>query len=128
VAEYQAHRREQGASNKTINNEVGTLRAILRRYRLWAQLAPDVRMLPVREDAGRALSPEEEQKLLAACAASRSRSLLPAVTVAVNTGLRHDELRLLKWRHIDLVNESATVGKSKTVHGTGRSVPLMAAR
>ena len=81
VAQYQAHRRKEKAANKTINNEVGTLRAILRRYRLWAHLAPDVRMLAVREDAGRALTVGEEEALLKACAASRSRSLLPAVTL-----------------------------------------------
>jgi integrase len=124
IADYQAHRRAEKASNKTINNEVGTLRAILRRYRLWAQVAPDVRILPVREDVGRALSREEEEKLLLACASSRSRSLLPAVTLALQTGLRHDELRLLKWRQIDFDNNAVTVGKSKTAHGAGRSVPL----
>src|SRR5262249_11108513 len=53
IARYQDLRRDEKASNKTINNEIGTLRAILRRYRLWAQIAPDVRMLPVREDVGR---------------------------------------------------------------------------
>lgn len=36
----------------------------------------------VCENVGRALSPEAEQQLLTACAASRSRSLLPAVTLA----------------------------------------------
>ena len=126
ISRYQAARREAKAANKTINNEVGTLRAILRRHRLWAQIAPDVRMLRAREDAGRALSVDEEEKLLRACASSRSRSLLPAVTLALNTGLRHDELRLLTWRQIDLVNEAVTVGKSKTEHGAGRSVPLNA--
>jgi integrase len=124
IATYQAGRRAEQASNKTINNEIGTLRALLRRYRLWAHVAPDVRMLPVSEDAGCALSREEEMRLLAACAASRSRSLLPAVTLALNTGLRHDELRLLRWRQIDFANLAVTVGKSKTPHGAGRSVPL----
>ena len=45
-------------------------------------------MLKAREDVGRALSFEEEQRLLKACAASRSRSLFPAVAIALNTGLR----------------------------------------
>jgi integrase len=35
-------------------------------------------------------------------------------------------LRLLTWRQVDLVNESVTVGKSKTAQGSGRSVPLNA--
>ena len=124
IARYQERRCDENAANKTINNEVATLRAILRRHRLWAQIAPDVRMLSVREDAGRALSPAEEDTLLAACAASRSRSLLPAVTLALSTGLRYDELRQLTWRQVDFANEAVTVGKSKTAHGSGRSVPL----
>jgi integrase len=124
VAQYQQQRRVEKAANKTINNEVGTLRAILRRYRLWAQVAPDVRMLTAREDAGRSLTPDEETQLLSACAASRSRSLLPAVTLALSTGLRLEELRLLRWRQVDFAHEALIVGKSKTAHGTGRAVPL----
>jgi integrase len=126
IARHQERRRDEKAANKTINNEVGTLRAILRRHRLWAQIAPDVRMLRAREDVGRALEVEEEEKLLRTCAASRSRSLLPAVTLALSTGLRHDELRLLTWRQVDLVNEAIRVGASKTVHGAGRTIPLNA--
>ena len=124
IAKYQEHRQDAGAANKTINNEVATLRAILRRHGLWAAIAPSVRMLKAREDVGRALSWDEEQRLLKACAASRSRSLFPAVVIALNTGLRLEELRLLKWRQIDFVNEALTVGKSKTAQGTGRPVPL----
>ena len=124
IAEYQQARQEAGASPKTINNEIGTVRAILRRHRLWAQLAPDVRMLPVRTDVGIALAPDQEATLLKACAASRSRSLLPAVTLDIQTGLRNEELRFLRWRQVDLLTRVVTVGKSKTPSGDGRSVPL----
>jgi integrase len=64
---------------------------------------------------------------VAACAASRSRSLLPGVSLALATGLRHDELRLLRWSQVDVVNEAIRVGKSKTDHGSGRAVPRLAA-
>jgi integrase len=67
---------------------------------------------------------EQEAALLLACGASRSRSLLPVVTLALCTGMRHDELRLLTWRQVDFANEAIKVGKSKTVHGAGRAVPL----
>jgi len=86
IAAYQQARQDANAAPKTINNEVGTVRAILRRHRLWAQLAPDVRMLPVRTDVGVALTPEQEEKLVRACAASRSRSLLPAFTLGFTPG------------------------------------------
>ena len=75
IARYQAERLEKGAAPKTVNLEVGTLRAILRRNRLWASIQPDVRMLRVCEDVGRAISHNEETALLEACRASRSRSL-----------------------------------------------------
>jgi hypothetical protein len=53
IARYQAERLEKGAAPKTVNLEVGTLRAILRKNRLWASIQPDVRMLRAREDVGR---------------------------------------------------------------------------
>ena len=124
IGAYQQARLDSGAATKTINNEVGTLRAILRRHRLWAQIAPDVRMLPVRTDIGIALTPDQEGILLKACAASRSRSLLPAVTLYVHTGLRNDELRSARWDQVDLLNKAFTVAKSKTPNGEGRVIPL----
>src|SRR5690349_5610330 len=64
IAAYQRGRLREHAAPKTINLEVGTLRAILRKQRVWANIQPDVKMLRVREDVGRALSQEEEQVLL----------------------------------------------------------------
>ena len=124
VSRYQESRLKQGASPNTVNLEVGTLRAILRRNRLWAEIQPDVRMLPTRDDIGRAVPPKEEAKLLEACGESRSRSLLPAVTLAMNTCMRYSEIRLLRWSQIDFINCTVTVGKSKTDSGTGRVIPL----
>jgi integrase len=124
IGRYQQHRIKEGASPKTVNLEIGTLRAILRRHRLWANLQPDVRMLPVSDDIGKALTAKEEKKLLNACSTSRSRSLLPAVLIALNTGLRYSEMRLLQWTQIDLKKRTVRVGKSKTEAGRGRTVPL----
>ncbi len=81
-------------------------------------------MLPTRDDIGRAISPEEESILLAACGESGSRSLLPAVTLATNTCMRYSEIRLLQWRQVDFAARQITVGKSKTDFGTGRVIPL----
>lgn len=114
----------KGASPKTINLEIGTLRAILRRYRVWATIQPDVKMLAVLNDVGRAISPAEEEALLKACAASRSRSLPVAVTIALNTCMRLSEIRLLRWSQLDFLSQTVTVGKSKTDAGTGRFIPI----
>ena len=124
IARYQAERLEKGAAPKTVNLEVGTLRAILRKNRLWASIQPEVRMLRASENIGRAISREEEAALLEACRASRSRSLYPAVLIALNTCMRYSELRLLRWRQVDLKACTLTVGQSKTESGTGRLLPL----
>ena len=57
---------------------------------------------------------------------SRSRALLPAVTLALNTGMRRGEIQSLTWGQIDLENKRLTVGHSKTDAGRGRAVPLNA--
>jgi integrase len=126
VTAYQAARKRAGASGRTVNMEVGTLRAILRKHRLWATIQPDVKPLSARSDVGRALSKDEEARLLAAARTSRSRSLYPALVVAIHTGLRSAELRTLQWSRVDLMEASLTVGKSKTAGGEGRVVPLSA--
>ena len=124
ISRYQQRRIAEGAAAKTVNLEVGTVRAILRRNRLWANVQPDVHMLNVRDDVGRAISQDEETTLLAECAASRSRSLYPAVTVALATGMRYSEIRLLRWKQLDLARHTLTVGDSKTEAGAGRPIPL----
>ncbi len=124
ISRYQQARLVEGAAAKSINLEVGTLRAVLRHFRVWADLQPDIRMLPTTETVGRALSTEEERRLLTGCGASRSRSLLPAVALALNTGMRYSEIRLLKWEQIEFVGRTVTVGRTKTKAGSGRVIPL----
>lgn len=124
IRAYQQSRLSGGASPKTVNLEVGTLRAILRRNGQWARLQPDVRMLPTRDDCGHALTDAEETALLRACLNSRSRSLYPAVVLALSTGMRYSEIRRLHWSQIDFPAATVTVGKSKTTTGTGRTIPL----
>ena len=126
VAHYQATRLEEKAAPKTVNLEIGTLRAVLRKNRLWFAIQPDVRMLRATDDAGRAISREEETALLDACQSSRSRSLHTAVLLALNTCMRYSELRLLTWEQVNLTARTVTVGLSKTEAGAGRVIPLNA--
>lgn len=90
-----------GASPKTANLEIGTLRAILKRSGQWARLQPEVEMLPTQDDVGRAITPKEESALLQACGKSRSRSLVPFVTLAIETGARYGTIRTLQWENVD---------------------------
>jgi len=75
-------------------------------------------------DVGRALSPEEEQRLVDAAARNSSRMIHPVVRIALVTGMRRDEIRLLKWRQIDFEAKRFTVGHSKTAAGQGRLIPF----
>jgi integrase len=126
ISRYQHRRQQDGASGATINLEIATLRAILRRHRLWAALQPDVGLMPRRDDVGTALTFAEEERLLSACRASRSRMLYPTVVVTLNTGLRRGELLSMRWSQIDLEGLWLKVGASKTFAGRGRLVPLNA--
>jgi integrase len=124
VAKYQRKRIDSGASPKTVNLEIGTLRAILKRSGQWARLQPDIKMLPTRDDIGRAISTDEEAALLQACGKSRSRSLVPFVTLAIETGARYGVIRTLQWGSVDFENRCLKWGKDKTAAGTGRVIPL----
>jgi integrase len=81
-------------------------------------------MLATRDDVGRAITVQEERALLSACAKSRSRSLLPFVTLAINTGARFNVLRTLRWANIDFAHRCVQFAKDKTPSGTGRIIPL----
>lgn len=122
VASYQGKRKNMGASARTINKELQVLRQILKRHKLWANLQCDVKFEREHSDIGKALSREEEKGLLAACA---SNPLLNAVvTLALNTALRKNEIRTLRWSQVDFEKRTLAVGRSKTQQGSGRVIPL----
>ena len=118
LATYQTRRKRDGVSNRTVNLELGVLRGILRRYRMWEPIAADVDFLKESPSPGRALSHEEETRLLGAASKSRCRSLYPVVMLALNTGMRASEIRGLRWDQIDFLAKALLVGKSKTAAGT----------
>ena len=122
IATYQAKRKADDASARTLNKELQVLRQILKRYKLWSALQGEVKFEREHTSIGKALMAEEETRLLAAC---ESNSLLhTVVSVALNTALRKDEIRTLRWSQIDLFERTLTVGRTKTEGGSGRVVPL----
>jgi integrase len=124
LAAYQTRRKRDGVSNRTVNLELGVLRSILRRYRMWEPIAADVDFLTESPSPGRALTHEEETDLLDVASKSRCRSLYPVIMLAINTGMRASEIRGLTWAQVDFLAKSLIVGKSKTAAGTGRIIPL----
>ncbi len=124
LAAYQTRRKRDGVSNRTINLELGVLRSILRRYRMWEAIAQDIDFLKEDPSPGRALTHEEETAILDAASRSRCRSLYPVIMLGINTGMRASEIRGLTWAQVDFLAKSLMVGKSKTEAGTGRIIPL----
>jgi integrase len=131
IAAYQAKRLREGKATRTVNLEVGALRATLKTYRLWGAIADGVEMLRERRDVGKAISREDEVKLLDAIQQSRSPALLPLFVLTLDSGLRAVEIRSLRRRDLAVtwsggIIESGmiTVPKSKTEAGTGRTIPL----
>jgi integrase len=124
IASYQARRKAEGASARTLNKELQVLRQILKRHKLWANLQGDVKFERESSQIGQALTPEQETALLEA---SASNPLLHTViTLALNTALRKSEIRMLRWNQIDLFKRTLTVGHTKTDGGSGRLIPLNA--
>jgi integrase len=124
IGKYQGIRQKEGASNRTINMEVSTLRMMMKAARLWSAISDDVRMLPERRDVGRALTPDEEKKLLEACRKSPQKALYTAVVIFCNTGLRNAELRRARWSQVDFMKAEFQVGEAKTEGSEGRIIPL----
>jgi Phage integrase, N-terminal SAM-like domain len=90
IASYQAGRKAEGASSRTLNKELQVLRQILKRYKLWASLQGEVRFERESDHIGKAMTEEQETGLLAAC---ESNPLLRAVVaLALNTALRKNEI------------------------------------
>jgi integrase len=126
---HQKARLVQSAAGATINKEIACLSSILGDCGVWQQVRRDVKRLDENEEAGRALSRDEEKRLLE-CASVIGRHFgnwTPLYTVTVlglNTGMRHKEIRTLKWKNLDLASRVLRVGESKTEAGKGRPIPL----
>jgi integrase len=129
IVAYQKARLAHCAAGATINKEIACLSSILSDCGVWDQVRRDVKRMEENEDAGRALSRDEERRLLE-CASLVGRHFgnwTPLYTVTVlglNTGMRHKEIRTLKFKNVDLSNKVLRVGESKTEAGKGRPIPL----
>jgi hypothetical protein len=96
ITRYQKKRRQEGAEGRTVNMEVGVLRGVLTAHRMWDRIEPDVDMLPERKDTGRAMTEEEERRLLEATL-GRDSACHTATVLALNTSMGRKEVRTLTW-------------------------------
>src|SRR5439155_11208702 len=89
----------------SINRQLAALRHLLQlAHEEWGVLSavPKIRLEKEPQGRIRWLEPDEEGRLLAACAKSRNPELTEIVTIALETGLRKGELIGLYWERVDL--------------------------
>ncbi|MGO9775752.1 MAG: tyrosine-type recombinase/integrase [Terracidiphilus sp.] len=112
------------AGPATLNAELGILRRILKRARLWARVADDIRPLKEPSTIGKALTEDDKQRLLkTAVMRPEWETAYLAAILCLNTTARGCELKGLQWSDVDLFERTVTVRKSKTAAGV-RAIPL----
>jgi len=127
IIEYQNTRLDERAAPKSINEEVGFLLRVLDEPGdlLRARLRKKkVLKLKVRRTVGKAFSEAEKERMLEEASNARSPHIYPALTLALNAGMRDAEIKNLTWEQIDFEKQYLTVGRSKTDAGEGRTIPL----
>ena len=134
IASYRDQRLKEGASSNTVRIELALISHL---YTVavsdWGMpLSNPVRMarkpkLPRRRDRRLNSTPDtdgrtEEDRLIAACQASKSQWLEPIVRLAILTGMRRGEIFGMCWEDVDL--PQGTVHLKDTKNGERRTVPL----
>jgi len=124
IIEYRAWRAEQGVGPATLNAEIGILRRIMKRARVWARVADDIRPLREPSTFGKALTEEEKQRLFktAVMRPEWEMAYLAAI-LCLNTTARGCELKGLQWSDVDLFGRTLSIRRSKTAAGE-RVLPL----
>jgi len=124
ITEYRSWRAEQKVGPATLNAELGILRRIMKRARVWARVADDIRPLREPSTIGKALTEEEKQRLLkTAVMRPEWETAYLAAILCLNTTARGCELKGLQWSDLDLFAKTLTIRTSKTSAGE-RVVPL----
>jgi integrase len=127
IADYQRARHAAGKANRTINMDVGVLSRVLKSCGRWRAVADHVRNLPERQQTiGRALTPEERQRLFASAASNPEwEHVYCAAMVAANTSMRPVQVKHLRRRDVDLHKKLVYVRRSKN-QTSHRVIPLNA--
>lgn len=122
--DYLLRRREMGASDGTVQQEL----ALLKRMFSLASRATPPKVAPVPYIAMPRVSNvrtgfieyDGYRRLLAAL----PEYLRPFVTMAYCTGMRRGEIVSLRWESVDLLSKQIRLNPGETKNGEGRTIPL----
>ncbi|MGA8493816.1 MAG: site-specific integrase, partial [Terriglobales bacterium] len=124
VRTYVADRKAANVANKTINLELGVLRGVMKRAKLWHHFSDEIKPLPVHTQIGRAMTLDEKLRLAKTAAMKPEwQSARLAMVLALNTTMRACEIKALRWYDVDFLGDTVTIRKSKTEAGQ-RVIPL----
>lgn len=114
--------RQGKVSNATVNREVACLKHIFTKAIEWGIVKKNpgkkVKLLRERNTRLRYLDEKEIRRLYDACA----EHLKPIVIVALNTGMRKEEILSLKWKDLDY--RIRTISILDTKNGESRKIPM----
>lgn len=124
VERYKAKRRAE-VEPSTVNREVACLKTIFNKAVEWGKIEKSsIQFIKkFKEDPGREriLNAEEVRRLIEYA----SPSIRPVLIVALNTGMRRNEILCLKLRDVDFIKEFIFIENSKS--GKSRKIPMNAA-
>ena len=124
VRTYMADRKAASVANKTINLELGVLRGVVKRAKLWHLFMDEIKPLPVHTQIGRAMTLDEKLRLAKTAAMKQEwQNARLAMVLALNTTMRASEIKALRWYDVDFLASTVTIRKSKTEAGQ-RVIPL----
>ncbi len=94
ITDYRTWRAAQSVGPATLNAELGILRRMLKRAKLWARVAKDIKPLKEPSTIGRALTEEDKQRLLKTAVTKREwETAYLAAILCLNTTARGCELK-----------------------------------
>lgn len=126
---YQIERKGQSSAPKSINLETEAITSILKENRCWSRIRDDFRPLREPETRGRRLTADELERLMKVAESRSDISVIFLVMrLALETGLRHKEIRTLHVADVDMTRGLVRIRRSGTKTDAGaREVPLTGA-
>jgi len=128
IAAYRDQRMKE-VSAQSVKHELGLLNRVLKSAQIDGGIhlphglpTAQVRMPKVLGGRDRRLRAGEEQRLVQAANASKSKEIENIILFALETGARRGEIVVMRWEHVDLKRQIWHIQKTK--NGTPRTVPL----
>ena len=123
---FQAKRRVEGASNRTVNMDIGALRQVMKRFKQWRRLEDDIKMLTESggEPVGRVLTGDEQERLFKIAESNGEwEHVYCAGILAANTSMRGVEVKHVRRKDFDSVKRVVHIRTSKN-ETSKRVIPL----